>query len=221
VVNDRDERLASRLGTPLPSERAAAERNWRALSAAIASPPPSRLSRIRAIATTAALAAIVLLGLGWWEGARVDVAGDRLPVLYREEVARTGIAAPGIEATLVIEQKHIESDARLRVVGVTDVRIGADRLPATIELRFQLSGADTYGVLAKSEVSDPRRATGTTRTLYEAPFPPLAARDTATYRVWLHVESATGVVESPVLVIRVTDQPEGQRASDRNICCAP
>lgn len=220
-MTDRDEQLASRLGAPLGSERAAADRNWHALSAAIAGPAPRRFAGLRAVATTVALAAVVLLALGWWQGARVDVAGDRLPVLYREEVARTAIAAPGIEATLAIEQKHVESDARLRVVGVTDVRIGADRLPATIELRFQPSGADTYGVLARSEVSDPRRATGTTRTLYEAPFPPLGPRETATYRVWLHVETATGVVESPVLVIRVTDRPEGQRASDREICCAP
>jgi hypothetical protein len=97
---------------------------------------------------------------------------------------------------------------------VTDVRLGAERLPATIELRFQAAGADTYGVLAHSEVSDPRRATGTTRTLYEAPFPPLAPRERATYRVWLHVETATGAADSPVLVIQVTDGPEGQRASD-------
>src|SRR5439155_391180 len=63
----------------------------------------------------------------------VDVASGGLPVLYREEVARTEIAAAAIEATLVIEQKHIEGDARLRVVGITDVRLGADRLPAIIE----------------------------------------------------------------------------------------
>ena len=221
MVTDRDEQLADRLGVPLGSERAAADRNWRALSTAIATPAPRAIGRLRAVATTVALAAIVLLGLGWWQGARVDVAGDRLPVLYREEVARTSITAPGIDASLTIAQKHIESDARLRVVGVTDVRLGADRVPATIELRFQGLGTDTFGVLAHSEVSDPRRATGTTRTLYEAPFPPLGPRETATYRVWLHIESATGTVESPVLIIRVTDQPEGQRASDRNICCAP
>lgn len=221
MVNDRDEQLASRLGAPLPSERAAADRNWRSLSAAMARPARSRRSPLRAMATTIALAAVVLLSLGWWEGARVDVAGDRLPVLYREEVARTAVSAPGIDATLAIAQKHIESDARLRVVGVTDVRVGADRLPATIELRFQPSGSDTYGVLGRSEVSDPRRATGTTRTLYEAPFPPLGPREIETYRVWLHIETSTGLVDSPVLVVRVTEQPEGQRASDRNICCAP
>jgi len=215
VVNDRDERLASRLGTPFASERAAADRNWRALSSAIAAPAPRRLGGLRAIATTVALVAVVLLALGWWEGARVDVAGDRLPVLYREEVARTTIAVPGIDATVAIEQKRIEGDARLRVVGVTDVRLGAERLPATIELRFQGPLDDSYGVLAHSEVSDPRRATGTTRTLYEAPFPPLAPRERATYRIWLHLETATGPVDSSILVIQVTDRPEGQRASDK------
>ena len=220
MVNGRDEELARRLGSPLGSERPALERNWRTLSVALARPAPRRLGGLRAAMTTIALAALVLLALGWWQGARVDVAADRLPVLYREEVARTMIGATGIEASLAIEQKRIEGDARLRVVGVTDVRIAADRLPATIELRFQ-SGSDAYGVLAHSEVSDPRRATGTTRTLYEAPFPPLGPRETATYRVWLHLDTATGPVDSPGLVIRVTDRPEGQRASDRNICCLP
>ena len=220
-MTDREEQLAGRLGTPLPSEYLAAERNWRALSAAKAAPPRRVFGAARAILTTVALGAVVLVALGWWQGARIDVAGDRLPVLYREEVARTSIAVAGIDASLAIQQKHIESDDRLRVVGVTDVRLGADRLPATIELRFQATGADTYGVLAHSEVSDPRRATGTTRTLYEAPFPPLAAREQATYRVWLHVDTATGAVDSPVLVIAVTETPAGQRASDRTSCCLP
>jgi len=214
-VSDRDERLASRLGTSLPSERAAAERNWRALSVSMALPERRRGAALRGVITTLALAAIVLAALGWWQGARVDVASGGLPVLYREEVARTAITATALEATLVIEQKHIDGDTRLRVVGITDVRLGADRLPSVIELRFQRPEDETYGVLARSEVSDPRRATGTTRTLYEAPFPPLAPRQRATYRVWLHLETSAGPVDSPALVIQVTDRPEGQRASDK------
>jgi len=214
-VTDREDQLASRLGTSLPSERTAAERNWRALSAAIAVPGRGGAGMLRAVATTAALAAVVFAALGWWQGARVDVASGGLPVLYREEVAQTAIAAAGIEATLLIEQKHIEGDERLRVVGITDVRLGAGRLPAVIELRFQRPEDDTYGVLAHSEVSDPRRATGTTRTLYEAPFPPLGPRERATYRVWLHLDTSAGPIDSPALVIQVTDRPEGQRASDK------
>ena len=214
-MTDREEQLASRLGTSLPSERTAAERNWRALSAAIAVPGRGGAGMLRAVATTAALAAVVFAALGWWQGARVDVASGGLPVLYREEVARTEVAAAAIEATLVIAQKHVEGDARLRVVGITDVRLGAGRLPAIIELRFQRPADDTYGVLAHSEVSDPRRATGTTRTLYEAPFPPLGPRERATYRVWLHLDTSAGPIDSPALVIQVTDRPEGQRASDK------
>ena len=155
----------------------------------------------------------VVLAVGWWQGARVEVAAGALPVLYREEVARTQIAAAGVDATVAIVQKHIEGDARLRVVGVTDVRLAPDRLPATIELRFQAAGDDAYGVLAHSDVADPRRATGSTRTLYEAPFPPLASRDRVTYRVWLHLDTAEGPVDSSILVIQVSDRPEGQRAS--------
>ena len=211
-MTERDERLAARLGTPLPSERAAADRNWRALTSAIAVPPRRRFGRLLSVATSVAVVAIVIAALGWWQGARVDVAGDRLPVLYREEVTSTAIAAPGIEASIVIAQKHIESDARLRVVAVTDVRLAADRLPATTELRFQRPEDDSYGVLGRSQLSEPPRATGTTRTVYDAPFPPMEARDRVTYRVWLHIETATGPIDSAVLVITVTDQPEGQRA---------
>ena len=115
-MTDRDLRIAGRLGTPLGSERAAADRNWRALSAAIAAPARHRGGPLRAAATTLALAVVVLAALGWWQGARIDVAGDRLPVLYREEVARTTIAADGVEGTLAIQQKHILGDARLRVL---------------------------------------------------------------------------------------------------------
>ena len=136
-MTDREEQLASRLGTSLPSERTAAERNWRALSAAIAVPGRRGAGMLRAVVTTAALATVVLAAIAWWQGARVEVANGGLPVLYREEVARTAVTAAAIEATLVIAQKHVEGDARLRVVGITDVRLGAGRLPAIIELRFQ------------------------------------------------------------------------------------
>ncbi|MDQ6857460.1 MAG: hypothetical protein M3Z65_00515 [Chloroflexota bacterium] len=215
-MSDRDEELATRLGAPLGSERAAADRNWRAVRAGIERPVRPRFRRVIGAASTLALAAVVLLAVGWWQGARVDVAGNRLPVLYRQEVARTAIGAAGIEASLTIEQKHLDSGTQLRVVGVTDVRLGPERLPAVIELRFARPGDETYGLLARSEVSDPRRATGTTRTLYEAAFPPSADRDPATYRVWLHIETANGIVESPVVVVRVTDRPEGQRAELRD-----
>ncbi len=212
MVSDREEQLAARLGAPLGSERAAADRNWRAVRAGIETGVRPRLRRVLETASTLALAAVVVLAVGWWQGARVDVAGDRLPVLYQQEVARTAIASSGIEASLAVQQKHIESGTRLRVVGVTDVRLASERLPAVIELRFSRPGDESYGLLARSEVIDPRRATGTTRTLYEAPFPPSTDRAPSTYRVWLHIETANGTVESPVVVVRVTDRPEGQRA---------
>ncbi|MDP9246320.1 MAG: hypothetical protein M3O64_06650 [Chloroflexota bacterium] len=211
-MSDREEQLAARLGAPLASERAATDRNWRAVRAGMETPVRPRLRGVFGAAATVALAALVLVAVGWWQGARVDVAGDRLPVLYRQEVARTAIVAAGIEASLTIEQKHLDSGTRLRVVGVTDVRLGPERLPAVIELRFARPGDESYGLLARSELSDPRRATGTTRTLYEAPFPPSADHDPSTYRVWLHIETASGTVESPVVVVRLADRPEGQRA---------
>jgi hypothetical protein len=215
-VTPRDDELAGRLGTPLPSERAAADRNWRALAARRDASRAPRSGGVRSFVAGAALVAAVLLALGWWQGARLEVAGDRLPVLYREEVARTGVTAPGIEATLVVLQKHVDgpSAGRLSVVAAPDVQLGADRLPAIIELRFQRPGDDSFGLLARSEnLRDPRRATGTTRTAYEAPFPPLGSREQATYRIWLHIETASGAVDSPALVIHVTERPEGYRAT--------
>ena len=217
MVTGPDDELVRRLSTRLASERAAAVRNWRSLAARLDGRQRSTMARARSVATAVAVPVLLAAGLGWWQGARIDVAGDRLPVLYREEVARTTIAVPGIDATLVILQKHVEGGAtgRLGVVGAADVRLAADRLPATIELRYDHPGDDSYGLLARSEnLLDPRRATGTTRTLYEAPFPPLGAREQAAYRVWLHVETPGGAVESPVLVIQVTDRPEGQRAAN-------
>ena len=45
--------------------------------------------------------------------------------------------------------------------------------------------------------------------LYEAPFPPLTAREQATYRVWLHLETSVGSVDSPAVVMRSAMGAEG------------
>ncbi len=217
MVTDREEHLAGRLGTALPSERAAADRNWRALAARVAVSPGSASGRARSAAIGLALAIGIIAIVGYWQGARLDVAGDHLPVLYREEVARTGVTSPGVEAMLAVVQKHVDGPnaSRLSIVGVVDVRLAETQLPATIELRYQQPGDDSYGVLARSKnLIDARRATGTTRTLYEAPFPPLGPREQATYRVWIHIDTPSGPVESPVLVIQATDRQEGQRGTN-------
>jgi len=220
---DRTDRLIDRLGTPLASERVAADRNWNAISARLAAPELRRPSFLRSALATVAIAAVVMIAATTWGSVRLQVASNHLPVLYRQEVAHTDLAAPGVTASLAIEQKpaarKVTPAAPEGVVGIfvsalVDVRINASALPADIELRFQRSEWGSYGVLARTEgLSDPRRSTGETRTLYDAPFPPSLPGETVIYRVWLHLETATGPLDSRVLQVAVSAAPEGQRAS--------
>ena len=232
----REEQLAGRLAAPLPGERAALERNWQGFLAARHRAPRRRWGALRSAASAITLLGVVVVGLGWWQQVRLDVAGDRRPVLYRELVAETSFDStaldtrrrdttfslaqlqgkPAISGTLVIVQKRVDGPRadRLSVVAGADVRIDGSVLPATIELRFRSPGDASYGLLARTEgLNDPRRATGQTRTTYEAPLPPIERGHSATYRIWIHVETAIGDVESPVLVVTVTERAEGQRAT--------
>lgn len=217
---DRTDGLIHRLGSPLASERAAADRNWSALSARLAAPERHRPGFLRSALTATAAAVILVLAATTWGSVRLQVGANHLPVLYRQEVARTELVAPGVTASLAIEQKpavHQATPAGPEVVGLfvsalVDARIAASALPADIELRFQRPEWASYGILARTEgLNDPRRSTGETHTLYDAPFPPSIAGETVTYRVWLHLETATGPLDSRVLQVAVTAAPEGQR----------
>jgi len=217
---DRTDGLIDRLGSPLASERVAADRNWSALSARLAVPERHRPGFLRSALTATAAAVILVLAATTWGSVRLQVGANHLPVLYRQEVARTELVAPGVTASLAIEQKpavHQATPAGPEVVGLfvsalVDARIAASALPADIELRFQRPEWASYGILARTEgLNDPRRSTGETHTLYDAPFPPSIAGETVTYRVWLHLETATGPLDSRVLQVAVTAAPEGQR----------
>jgi len=218
---DRTDRLLERLGTPLASERVAAGRNWSAISARLEVPERRQRGFLGSAFATAAVAALVLIAATTWGSVRLQVGANHLPVLYRQEVARTELTGPGVTASLAIEQKPAarkvtpaapEGVVGLFVSALVDVRINASALPADIELRFQRPEWGSYGILARTEgLNDPRRSTGETRTLYDAPFPPSLPGETATYRVWLHLETATGALDSRVLEVAVSAASEGQR----------
>ena len=221
--NERADRLIDRLGTPLASERVAADRNWSAISARLDAPVRGQGGFLRSVLATVAVAALIAIAATTWGSVRLQVGANHLPVLYRQEVARTELVAPGVTASLAIEQKPAarkvtpaapEGVVGLFVSALVDVRINASALPADIELRFQRPEWGSYGILARTEgLNDPRRSTGETRTLYDAPFPPSLPGETVTYRVWLHLETATGPLDSRVLEVAVTVAPEGQRAA--------
>lgn len=218
---ERTDRLIDRLGTPLASERAAADRNWNAISARLRTSERRHRGFAGSLLATAAVAAVVILAATTWGSVRLQVGANHLPVLYRQEVARTELTGPGVSASLAIEQKpavHQASPSAPEVVGLfvsalVDARIAASALPADIELRFQRPEWASYGILARTEgLNDPRRSTGETRTRYDAPFAPSLPGETVTYRVWLHLETAAGPLDSQVLEVAVSAAAEGQRA---------
>ena len=219
---ERIDGLIGRLGSPLASERIAVERNWRAISVGLEAPVRHRTGFLRSALATVAVAAILITAGTTLGSVRLQVGANHLPVLYRQEVARTELVAPGVTASLAIEQKpavHQANSEAPEVVGLfvsalVDVRIAASALPANIELRFQRPEWASYGILARTEgLNDPRRSTGETRTRYDAPFPPSLPGETVTYRVWLHLETAAGPLDSRVLEVAVSAASEGQRAA--------
>lgn len=217
---ERTDRLIDRLGTPLASERAAADRNWNAISARLGAPERRQRGFLRSALATVAVAAVVIIAATTWGSVRLQVGANHLPMLYRQEVARTELNGPGVSASLTIEQKpavHKPTQSAREVVGLfvsalVDARIAASALPADIELRFQRPEWASYGILARTEgLNDPRRSTGETRTLYNAPFPASLPGETVAYRVWLHLETAAGPLDSRVLEVAVSAAAEGQR----------
>jgi hypothetical protein len=223
VVSDdpRVDRLLLRIEGPLDpaATRAAEDRVWRRLR-------EGRPVRGRGWVPTfavIALALALLVGGGYLGSYRIEVASGGVPILYQEEVAktqviaRTGDAASAdlANATLEIRQGHYSPTTPhlLRVVAIDDVRIGQAALPATVEIRYREQGSVVSGVLARTvDLTEARRATGEVRHSVIAPLPPVARGEVRVFEVWLHIEIATGVVESPTLAIEVRGAAEGERA---------
>lgn len=211
----RVERLVRRLEDPLDaaSTRAAEERVWRRLER------PQRARRsfgwVPALGAVGLAIALVVGGL-WLDSYRLDVASGGLPILYREQVAHANVpTAKGVSGTFDVAQGHFSavSPERITVVAIAHLRLGEDALPATAEIRYRDVAAPEVDVLARSaQFTEVRRGTADARYDVAAPFPPLQPGQSATYDVWVHVDTATGAVESAVFRVEVRGGVEGQRA---------
>lgn len=217
----RLDRLLRRIEGPLDPAptRAAEDRVWRRLREG----RPVRGRSLLPAFGVVALALLMLVGGAYLQSYRIEVGSGGLPILYQEKVAETGVSgktgdassADLLSATLEVRQGHFSASTpgRLRVVAIDDIRIAEALLPATVEIRYREQGSVVSGVLARTaDLNEVRRATSSVRHNVIAPFPPVARGDVRVFEVWLHIDTATGVVESPVLTIEVRGAPEGERA---------
>ena len=201
------------------STRAAEDRVWRRMREGR---PVRGRSWLPAFAVIA-LALVLLIGGAYVQSYRLEVASGGMPILYQEQVAKTQVfarigdaaRADLVSATLEVRQGHYSAAAPrlLRVVAIDDVHIGEAALPATVEIRYREQGSAVSGVLARTaDLSEARRATGEVRHNVIAPFPPVPRGEVHIFEVWLHIETAAGVVESSRLAIEVRGAAEGERA---------
>lgn len=212
MVDGSDPRLAAidrELARPLDS-RAAEERVWASLRSKDEVTRATRAPVFGAIVAFAAAAAL-FVAIGWAQGVRVEVASGGLPTLYRLEVGRVELDAPGARGTLTIGERYLRDPNRLSAVADASVRLQQSALPAEVEIRFLEQGETSHGVLARTSQITDARPDGTVVT-HEAPFPPLARGERRTYRVWLHVRGAGQEHDTARLVVEVSGAAEGQRA---------
>ena len=220
MVNDdlRVDRLLRRIEGPLDraATRAAEDRVWRRLREG--RPLRGRSWTPAFIAVAVALA--VLIGGAYLQSYRFEVASGGITVLYQEKVASAQISARNgttsiVTGTLEIRQGHYSATRPelLRVVAIDDVRMSADALPATIEIRYREVGSVITGNLARTaDITEVRRATGDARHNVVAPLPPVERGDVRRFEVWIHVDTAAGPAESDHVVVEVRGAAEGERA---------
>lgn len=200
--------LQARLATGLPA-RDAQPRVWAAVGGG---PRRGTWGGLSAGLAAIATAVVLVLALGWIGSVRIGVAGDGLPVLYREEVARVATGDAG-DGTLAVIMKRPESAPRdLRAFAVLQLQVAAAELPGTVEIRFQEHGADAHGVLGRIRLGPEDRASGRAQFTLDAPFPPLGRGQRQVYRVWVSVEGPRGERRSPELAVEVSGEAGGQRA---------
>lgn len=212
--------LQARLGAPLPARDAQA-RVWAAVRAGPragtrgglrAGPRSNSWGGLRAGLAAVATAVVLVLALGWIGSVRVGVAGDGLPVLYREEVGRVATAEAG-DGTLAVVLKRPESAPRnLRAFAVVQLQVAAADLPGIVEIRFLEGAADAHGVLGRIRLGPEDRASGRAHFTLDAPFPPLGRGERQVYRVWVSVDGPRGERRSPVIAVEVRGEAGGQRA---------
>jgi hypothetical protein len=211
VVSDelRAARLVRRLEGQLPGAAAAERRVWSRLAE-----PPARGNRtwIAQLAATVALAVVVLVAGAWIASYRLSVGHSGLPVLYREEVARTEISAAGVSGSLAIQERFFATPDALRVVAQADVRLDAAALPTSVEVRYRERGDGTEGVLARSGGITEALVGGQAHFDITAPLPPVARGQVRSFEVWLYLEAASGNVDGARIAVEVRGAPEGERA---------
>lgn len=212
---------AKRLGGELADARrvaAARERVWSRIWPQLGTRARSRIGGLGWSAGAVATLVVVLLAVAWQQSYRVEVTQGHLPVLYREEIGRVEIgrvelSGGAVEATLVIQQRHIDGSAGLRTVAQIDVRVEEASLPATVEVRERDKGSQVTAVIGQSRgLSEVRSATRVARTDYTAPLPLVAEGETRTFEVWIWIETPSGVTETEKLTVEVAGRPEGERA---------
>jgi hypothetical protein len=208
--------FARRLGGEIADARAvtaARERVWATLRARHSRMHRPAVGAVGTVAFTVAAVVALIVGLAWAQQYRVEVAQGGLPVLYREEVARTSLRGDGVDADIAIQIRHVEGAAGLRAGALIDVRLGPRELPATIEVRARLKGATLIEVIGRTAgIAETRGPTEISRTTFFAPLPPTGRDETRTYEVWLFIETSRGIVESDKLLVEVAGRPEGERA---------
>lgn len=209
--------LARRIGSEIAGARSIAsarERVWIRLGPRLRTRRSTSIPvRMRTAALAFAAVVALFVGLGWLQQYRIDVAQGGLPVLYREEVARTSLRNELFDAEIVIQLRHVEGGPGLRAGALIDVRLNESALPATIEVRSRPKGTTVVEVIGRTaQLQEARQATAVTRTSFFAPLPPLARGETRLYEVWLFVESARGIFESDRMILEITGKPEGDRA---------
>lgn len=200
--------LQAKLAALLPA-REARPRVWAAVRVV---PRRSTWGGLRAGLAAVATAVVLVLAIGWLGSIRVGVAGDGLPVLYREDIARVATGDAGDGSLAVIVKRPASAPRDLRAFAVLQLQVAATDLPGTVEIRFQERGADAHGVLGRIRLGPEDRASGRAQFTLDAPFPPLGRGERQVYRVWVSVEGPRGERRSPELAIEVSGEAGGQRA---------
>ena len=200
--------LAARLAAPVPPGSAEA----RVRAAVRAGERPSAWGGLRAGLAAVTTAVVLVVAAGWLASYRVGVAGDRLPVLYREEVARVAAGDAGDGTLAVVLKRHAAAAGELRAFATLQLHVSAADLPGVAEIRFLEGAATAHGVLGRIRLEPEDRASGRAQLTMEAPFPPVARGERRSYRIWVSVEGPRGERRSPELIVEVSGEAGGQRA---------
>ena len=200
--------LAARLAAPVAPGSSEA----RVRAAVRAGQRPSAWDGLRAGLAAVTTAVILVVAAGWLASYRVGVAGDGLPVLYREDVARIAAGDAGDGTLAVVVKRHAAAPGELRAFATLQLQVEAADLPGVAEIRFLEDATTAHGVLGRIRLEPEDRASGRSQLTMDAPFPPVARGDRMQYRIWVSVDGPRGERRSPELVIEVSGEAGGQRA---------